>query len=364
MVHGILVVEFPKCSIDGCEKRTRSLKGGYCQMHYTRERAHGDVNVNLYEGRGQEWELPDGTIIREAKKIKNLNIIIERIKNKRLLGYQKNNDDTLDIIEKVLDDYHGKYKSGKVKRGKKTLLYATHVDVLANSNLGFEQGLITIKQANLISKVVSELSKSNTPIKFWDVCKTIETSPDEHDWLLKAFTKHPIIGITYDSKEKTIAFSQDISWFYDESDKITEHTANDGIAIGLHFERFASFKQHDDFKSEQYPYSVLVSTAVQCVIKYLIKNRDTEENTLYEKCHANQIMLQQMIENNIGIVNDNGIVKFTVIPKIQELIKKEKQMWDDHAGDNLTQKEILSILGINYVEESALRTIMESDILI
>ena len=39
-------------------------------------------------------------------------------------------------------------------------------------------------------------------------------------------------------------------------------------------------------------------------------------------------------------------------------------MWDDHAGDNLTQKEILSILGINYVEESALRTIMESDILI
>jgi len=75
--------ELPKCDVEGCEKKARSLKGGFCQMHYTRERTHGDVNVNLYADRGQQkWELPDGTIISEAKKIKNIHIIIERIKNR------------------------------------------------------------------------------------------------------------------------------------------------------------------------------------------------------------------------------------------------------------------------------------------
>ncbi len=357
--------ELPKCDVDGCEKNARSLKGGYCLMHYTRWRNHGDTSVNLYEWRGKSsWELPDGTIISEGRKIKNLNIIIERIKNKRLLGYQKH-DDTLDIIEKVLDDSHGKYKSGKVKRGMKTLTYEKYVDVLANSDWGFEEGLITITQAELVSKVVSELSKNRGAIKFWNICKNLEIGFDKNEWLIKLFTKHLIIGITYNPDEKTIEFSKTINQFYDEFNKESNHGAtldnNYAIESGFHYERIKSYNEHDEFKSDQYDYSILVTIAVEKVVKYLIENGDTEEKILYEKCNTNQIMLQQMIDNDIGIIKNNGIVKFSLVQKIQELIKKEKEMEDSLTSEEgLTYKKILSNLGINYVEYATLEAVKKN----
>ena len=243
------MAELPKCSVDGCEKNTRSLKGGYCQMHYTRERTHGDVNANLYADRGQQkWELPDGTIIRGATKIENLKIIIERIKNKRLLGYEKDHDDALDIIEKVLDDYHGEYKNGIVKRGKKTLTYKKYIDILSLSDWGFENGLITIGQAKWISKVVSELSKSNIPIQFYDLCKNFEIESNEVEWLIQAFTQYPVIGITYNPEEKTIEFSKDLSWFYElapDENKLALYGVPDvAFKAGLHNARRLSYKEY------------------------------------------------------------------------------------------------------------------------
>ena len=36
------------CSVDGCDKPQRSK--GLCNMHYTRERRHGDASISLYDG--------------------------------------------------------------------------------------------------------------------------------------------------------------------------------------------------------------------------------------------------------------------------------------------------------------------------
>ncbi|MEC4848725.1 MAG: hypothetical protein RI100_06015 [Nitrosarchaeum sp.] len=237
------MAELPKCSLDGCEKNARSRKGSYCQMHYTRERTHGDVNVNLYADRGQKWELPDGIIIREAKKIENLKIIIERIKNTRLLGYNKDGNDTLDIIEKVLDDYHGTYKNGEVKRGKKTLTFAKYVNALENSNRGFEHGLITLEQSKLISKVVSEL-KNNEEVKFLDICTSQEIESFDMEWLINLFAQHPIIGITFNPEAITVKFTQDIKWFYELASKRNKPIftqRSDALELGLHKDRISEY---------------------------------------------------------------------------------------------------------------------------
>lgn len=240
--------ELPNCNAEGCEKKARSLKGGYCQMHYTRLRNHGDVDVNLYAGRGESsWELPDGTIISEAKKIKNLKIILERIKNKRFLGYEKDGDDALDIIEKVLDDYHGTYKDGGVKRGKKTLTYAKYVADLTYSDWSFENDFLTFPQGKMISKIVSELSTSDTPIPFNDVCKNLGIESDDAEWLIKSFSKYPILGITYNLKEKTIEFSKDLGWFYElaPKNKLTlSGVPDEGFKAGLHEARRLSYKEY------------------------------------------------------------------------------------------------------------------------
>lgn len=246
--------ELPKCQADGCEKNARSLKGGYCIMHYTRMRNYGDTSVNLYEDRGKRrLELPDGTIITEAKKIENLKIIIERIRNRRLLGHptpysSHNNDDTLDIIERVLDDHHGKYKGGRIRRGTKTLQYNRYLEDLVDSNQGFEQGLITIEQAGWISKIVSELCKAKEPIRLEKACEDLGIKYGK-EWLIKAFTKHPIIGITYNSKEKTIEFSKDNSWFYEEFKKNPTDSYDNYISAGLHYERIWSYEEYASSKT-------------------------------------------------------------------------------------------------------------------
>lgn len=240
--------ELPKCNVDGCDNVARSFKSGICSRHYTRLRNHGDVNVNLYEARGKNrWELPDGTIISEAKKIEKLNIIIERIKNKRLLGYDKDGNGTLDIIEKVLDDYHGTYKNGEVKRGKKTLTFAKYVDALAHSDWGFEHGLITLEQSELISKVVSELLQNSNVVKFLDICTNQEIKSSDMEWLIQLFTKYPIIGITFNHEEKTLKFANDIEWFYELASKQNKpiFTQNsDALELGLHKNRISEYMKY------------------------------------------------------------------------------------------------------------------------
>jgi len=76
----------------------------------------------------QKWELPNGIVIREARKIENIKIILGRIKAKKLLGCEPTYDEVLDIIEKVLDDWHVPFKDGKVKRGMKTMRYSIYID--------------------------------------------------------------------------------------------------------------------------------------------------------------------------------------------------------------------------------------------
>lgn len=246
--------QLPQCKVDGCDNIARSFKGGICSKHEDRLRKFGDVNVNLYADRGQKWELPDGRIIRGTKKIENLNIIIERIKNTRLLGYETEYYNTLDNIEKVLDDYHGAYKNGERKRGKKTLTFAIYVDSLENSDWGLEHGLITLEQSKLISKIVSELSKSNTSVPFLDLCKNLEIESDA-DWLIQAFTKYPIIGITYNPEEKTIEFSKDLAWFYElapnKNKLILSGVPDDAFKAGLHDARRLSYKEYVQNKTSK-----------------------------------------------------------------------------------------------------------------
>ena len=55
---------------------------------------------------------------------------------------------------------------------------------------------------------MSELSTSDTPILFTDICKNLEIESDDEEWLIQSFTKLPDIGITYNSNEKTIEFTK------------------------------------------------------------------------------------------------------------------------------------------------------------
>jgi len=244
-------MEFPKCSVNECEKRARSLKGGYCVMHYTRLRTHGDVDTNLYEGRKkQQWELPDGTIISDPKKIENLKIIIERIKKRRLLGYPAEGEDDLDVIEKVIDDYHGRYKLGGKKRyGKKTLMYDRYVYAIEeDSNFAFELGLIKLKHAEFISKIAARLLKSTEPIKFSAVCNELGIEPKDAKHLIKILTTYPETGIIYNDKEDTIRYAMELESFYELVSKQNKSvsTHNDAIELGLRRERLKSYYLYED----------------------------------------------------------------------------------------------------------------------
>lgn len=254
------MAELPKCRVEGCEKKARSMKGGYCIMHYTRWRIHGDTEVNLYKGRKrQEWILPDGTAIRVKRKIEDIEYVIDQIKNKRLLGYQKDDEDTLDIIAKRLDDvreYRGILTGNtlldhitKPERGVRTRKFARYIETLANSDWGFENGLITLEQADLISKVVVRLSESTEPLKLRDVCDSLGIGITDRIWLGKAFTKHPIIGIIYDGKTDFIQFTKDINQIYTETDgelfyeKTGQMVLEPCIRAGLHYERIPTYKK-------------------------------------------------------------------------------------------------------------------------
>ena len=61
----------PKCSISGCDKKAKNLKGGMCSMHYTRFRNHGDPSITLKIAKhevGKKCEVEGCTREVELKK--------------------------------------------------------------------------------------------------------------------------------------------------------------------------------------------------------------------------------------------------------------------------------------------------------
>ncbi|MCH7560919.1 MAG: hypothetical protein IIC67_06065 [Thaumarchaeota archaeon] len=255
--------ELPKCDVEGCEKNARSLKGGYCQMHDTRLRNHGDVNVNLYENRAKAvWELPDGSFIYGQKNIDKLNLIIKRVKNARLLGYlqgppRSENDLTLEVIEKIVDHYHGTYKTGKQKnerrRGISTLRFARHLEILVESDKDSNYGLITIEEAIWVSKVVEELVTRDKPAEIYAIVDDSKIVEEHVKRLIEIFEKFPIIGITYNPDNHTIKFSKTVGQFNDEFSKESNFgtTVDNNYLVdaGFHYKRNKSLIECHKFKS-------------------------------------------------------------------------------------------------------------------
>jgi len=256
--------KLPKCDVEGCEKNARSLKGGYCLMHYTRWRNHGDVNVNLYENRAKAvWELPDGSFIYGQRNIDKLNLIIKRVKNARLLGYlqgppRSENDPTLEVIEKIVDHYHGTYKTGKQKnerrRGISTLRFARHLEILVESDKASNYGLITIEEAIWVSKVVEELVTRDKPAEIYAIVDDSKIVEEHVKRLIEIFEKFPIIGITYNPDNHTIEFSKTVGQFNDEFNKAVDVDAtlddNYLITTGFHKKRTKSLNEYHELKSE------------------------------------------------------------------------------------------------------------------
>lgn len=88
------------CTIDGCDKRHKAF--GLCQMHYARQRRHGDVESRLRLPNGSTHKRSkDGYVIKYKQGVQYLEhrLVMEELIGRPLLAHE-----TVHHINGVRDD--------------------------------------------------------------------------------------------------------------------------------------------------------------------------------------------------------------------------------------------------------------------